>query len=146
MGLQLFKALLAFFFPNKFSIFLSELIEGFSNLREILDESSVESCMTKELPNYFYICWGWQFGNKLNFCFVNFYSPAGNNVPRYNSLVNHKMALLPVEHQVLFYAPLQDSLKISQTFFKVASIYSDIIMYTSIMRSTISLNILSIHL
>ena len=83
--------------------------------------------MTKELLNCLYICWRCQFGNKFNFCFVNFYSPTGNNVSQYNSFVNHKMALLPVEHQVLFYAPLQDSLKISQTFFKIAYIYSDII-------------------
>ena len=112
MGFQLFKALLAFLFPNKFSIFFYEFIEGFSNLRDVFDESSIESCMTKEFPNCFYIRWGGQFGNKFNFCFVNFYSPAGNNVPQYNSLVKHKMALLSVEHQVILYAPLQNSLQI----------------------------------
>ena len=83
--------------------------------------------MTKELPNCFYIRWRRQFGNKFNLCFINFYSPGGNNVPQYNSLVNHKMALLLVKHQVLLYAPLQDGLQISQTFFKIASIYSDVI-------------------
>ena len=83
--------------------------------------------MTKELPDCFYICWRWQLGDEFNFCFVDFYSPAGNNVSQYNSLVNHKMALLPVEHQVLLYAPLQDGLQISQTFFKIASVHSDII-------------------
>ena len=79
--------------------------------------------MAKELPNCFYICWRRQFGNKFNFCLVNFYSPAGNNMPQCNSLVHHKMAFLPVKHQVLFNAPLQDSFKISQTFFKVIHVY-----------------------
>ena len=127
MGLQLFIALLAFFLLNKSSIFSQELVEGFSNLREVFDESSVEAGMTQELPNYFYICWRWQLGDEFNFCFVDFYSPTGNNVSQYDSLVNHKMALLPVEHQVLLYAPPQDGLQISQTFFIISSIDSDII-------------------
>ena len=76
MKFQLFKALLAFSFPNKFGIFLKELVQGFSNLRKVFNESSVEACMTKELPNCFHICWGRQFGNKFDLCFINFYSTA----------------------------------------------------------------------
>ena len=83
--------------------------------------------MTKELPNCSYICWRGQLGDEFNFCFVDFYSSAGKNVSQCNSLVNLKMELLPIEHQVLLYAPLKDGLQISQTFFKIASIHSDII-------------------
>ena len=83
--------------------------------------------MTKELSNCLYIRWRWQLGNKFNFCLVNFYSPARDNVSQYNSLVDHKMALLPVEHQVLLYASLQDGFQINQTFFKIATIYNDVI-------------------
>ena len=127
MKFQLFKALLPFSLPNKFGIFLKGLVQGFSNLRKLFNESSVEACMTKELPNCFHICWGRQFGNKFDLCFINFYSPAGNNVPQYDSLVNHKMAFLLVKHQVLLYAPLQDGFQIGQTFFKITSIYCDVI-------------------
>ena len=68
--------------------------------------------MTKELPNCFYICWGRQFGNNVDLGFINFNSPAINNMPQYDSLVYHKMAFLLVKHQVLFYAPLQDGFQI----------------------------------
>ena len=81
MGPQLFKALLIVPILRKFNIFLKKLIEGFSNLRKFLDKSHVKACMAKELPDFFYICWGRQFGNKFNFCLVNFYSPVGNVLP-----------------------------------------------------------------
>ena len=106
MGPQLFEALLTVSIPRKFSIFLEQLIEGLSNLRKVPDKSPVKAWMTKELPNYFYICWRRQFGNKFNFFLVNFNFPAGNDMSQHNPLVHHKMAFLLVKHQVLFNAPL----------------------------------------
>ena len=110
MKFQFFKTLLAIFLPNEFGIFLKKLIQGFSNLCKVFNEPSVEACMTKELSNCFHICWGRQFGNNVDFGFINFNSPARNYVPQYNSLVYHKMSFFPVKHQIFLYAPLQDGL------------------------------------
>ena len=46
---------------------------------------------------------------------------------QHNSLVDHKMAFLLVQHQVLLDTPMLDSLQVDQAFFKAPSINCDII-------------------
>ena len=112
MKFQLLKTFLAIFIPVEFGILFKKLVQGFSNLGKVFNEPSVEACMTKELSNCFHICGRLQLGNNVDFGFINFNSSARYYMPQYNSLVYHKMALLPIKHQILLYAPLQDGLQI----------------------------------
>ena len=45
---------------------------------------------------------------------------------QHNSLVDHKMAFFPIQHQVLLDTPMQDSLQVDQAFFKAPSINCNI--------------------
>ena len=44
-----------------------------------------------------------------------------------NSLIYHKMKLLPVKHQVFFNVFIKNSLKVGQALLKSTSIYGDVI-------------------
>ena len=83
--------------------------------------------MSKELPHSLHICGRGEFGNELNFFFVNLNSPLGYDMSQHNTLVYHKMALFPVQHQIFLNAPVHDCFKVDQAFFKTTPIYSDVI-------------------
>ena len=48
-------------------------------------------------------------------------------MPKHNSLVDHEMALFPVQHQIFLNAPMQDSLKVDRAFFETPSIYRNVV-------------------
>ena len=48
-------------------------------------------------------------------------------MPKDNSLIYHKMALLPVKHQVFFNASVKNSLKVRQALLKSTTINGDVI-------------------
>jgi len=99
------KCLLAILIKNKWGLFHQQLAQRPGDLAKILDESPIESCMAQKRANLFHCTWGWKVGHQIHLCLVNLYPLMRNNVPKYNPLLHHIMALLPVEHQVLLFAP-----------------------------------------
>ena len=60
--------------------------------------------MAKELPYSFDGRWRWQLDNKFNLSFAHFNAFIGNDMSKDNFLVYHKMAFLPVKHQIFLNA------------------------------------------
>src|SRR3954469_11481081 len=72
--------------------------------------------------NTFNVPWIGHPFNGFNFCLVHFNSPCGNLVSKNYPFVNHEMALLPIEHQICFFASLQNFIMIVKTVVKGVSI------------------------
>ena len=113
--------------------------------------------MTKELPTCFYICWRWQLGDKFNFCFVNLEISSifalSTSIPLLEIMCPSRIPLLTIKwyfsqlstrffsmHLYMMASRLVRHSSKSPPYIVISC------MYTSIMRSTISLNMLSIHL
>ena len=83
--------------------------------------------MPKKLSHCFHICGSGEFGNKLNFRFIDLNSLVGYDMSNHNSLVDHKMVLFLVKHQIFLNTPMQDGFQADQAFFKTPSIYCNVI-------------------
>src|ERR1041385_3747357 len=83
--------------------------------------------MTEKSTNTFDVPW---IGHPLN-CFdlgpVHLNSPLGNLVAKNNSLVDHKMALLLIKHQVCLLTSPQKIVNVVETMVKRGSIDGEII-------------------
>ena len=78
--------------------------------------------MTEKNTNTFDVPWIGHPFNSFNLRLVHFNSPLRNHVTKNDPFVNHEVALLPVEHKICFFTPLQNFIKIVETVVKGASI------------------------
>src|SRR4051812_9541521 len=83
--------------------------------------------MTDKSLNTLDVPWIGHPFKSFNFRLVHFNSPLGNLVTKDDPLVNHKVALLPIEHQICFFTSLQNFTKIVETVLKGGSIDEKII-------------------
>src|SRR4051812_46546515 len=117
-----FEGFLTIFIKNKRNVLLKKISEGSRSLRKVFNKSSIETSMTEKTSNTFDVPW---IGNPFN-CFdlgsVHLNSPLGNLVAENNSLVEHKVALLPVKHQISLLTSLQNFIKVVETMVKRGSI------------------------
>src|ERR1041384_7724723 len=97
---------------------MEKISEGSRSLRKVLDKSSIETSMTEKTTNTFDVPRIGHPFNSFNFHFVHFNSPLGNLVTKNNPLVNHEVALFPIEHQICFFTSLQYFIKIAETVVK----------------------------
>jgi len=61
--------------------------------------------MAQKRANLFHRSWGRKVGYQIYLRLVYLYPLMRDDVSEHNSLLYHKMALLPIEHQVLLFAP-----------------------------------------
>jgi hypothetical protein len=66
------ERLKALFREDERGIFGKKMSEGSSNLGEVLNESSIEACMSQETTNFLHIGGWWQLFNNFNLCPVHF--------------------------------------------------------------------------
>src|SRR3954470_16949402 len=125
--LKNFEGFLTIFIIYKRNILLEKIGEGSQGLRKVLDNSSIETSMAEKTTNTFDVPWIGHPFNSFNLCLVHFNSPFGNLVTQNYTFVNHEMALLPIEHQICFFASLQNFIKIVETVVKGGSIDGKVI-------------------
>src|SRR3954465_7885468 len=77
--------------------------------------------------NTFNVPWIRHPFNSFNFSLDHFNSPFGNLVSKNYPFVNHEMELLPIEHQICFFASLQNFIKIVEIVVKGGSIDKKVI-------------------
>src|SRR4051812_15553195 len=78
--------------------------------------------MTEKTMNTFDVPWIGHPFNSFNLCLVHLNSTFGNLVTKNYTFVNHEMILLPIKHQICFFASLQNFIKIVETVVKGGSI------------------------
>src|SRR3954466_10098828 len=83
--------------------------------------------MTGNTTNTFDIPWIWHPLNCFDLGPVHLNSPLGNLVAKNNSLVDHKVELLPVKHQIRLLTSLQNFIKVVETMVKRGSIDGEIV-------------------
>src|SRR3954453_4998029 len=83
--------------------------------------------MTKITTNTFNIPWIGHFLNCFHFGSLYFNTSFRNFMPKNNSFINHKVALLPIKHKISFLTSLQNFIKVVQTIIKGSSIDGKII-------------------
>src|ERR1041385_1704249 len=125
--LKNFESLLTIVIKYKRNILLGKISEGSRRLRKVFNKSSIETSMTEKTTNTFYVPW---IGHPFN-CFslgpVHLNSPLRNLVAKNNSLVDHKVTLLPVKHQICLLTSLQNFIKVVDTMVKRGSIDGEIV-------------------
>jgi hypothetical protein len=70
--------------------------------------------MAKKASDTFNIHRLLELSNHINLGLVNFNASGRDLMTKYNALGHHKLALLPIEHQVGFFAPLQHGVQVLQ--------------------------------
>src|SRR3954469_16018127 len=83
--------------------------------------------MTEKTTNTFHVPSIGHTFNSFNICLVHFNSPLGNLVIKNDPFINHEVALLPIEHQICFFASLKNFVKIVETVVKGGSIDDEIV-------------------
>src|SRR3954466_3713098 len=83
--------------------------------------------MTKNTKNTFNIPWIGNFLNCFHFGSVYFNTSFRNFMPKNNSFINHKVALLPIRNKISFFTSLHNFIKIVQTIIKGSPIYGETI-------------------
>src|SRR3954451_770008 len=78
--------------------------------------------MTKNTTNTFNIPWIGHFLNCFHFGSVYFNTSFRNFIPKNNSFINHKVALLPIKNKISFFTSLQNFIKVVQTIIKGSSV------------------------
>src|SRR3954453_9182973 len=74
--------------------------------------------MTKITTNTFNIPWIAHFLNWFHFGSVYFNTSFRNFMPKNNSFINHKVALLPIQNNISFFTSLQNFMNVVQTIIK----------------------------
>src|SRR5664279_3315372 len=90
------KGFLTIFVKNKRNIFLKKISKRPRGFREILNKPSIETSMTKKIAYTFNVPWIWHFLNSFNFVSINFNTCFRNFMPKNNTFIYHKVALLPI--------------------------------------------------
>ena len=88
--------MLASLIENKWGLLHQQLAQGPGDLAEVLYESPVKSYMAQKRMNIFHSTWGWNVCDQIHLRFVNLNPTLRYDVPQYNALLYHEMALLPI--------------------------------------------------
>jgi hypothetical protein len=102
------KCLLAVFVKIERGLLHQQFAQGPGNFAEVLDKSPIKYCMAQKRANFFHRSWGPKVGYQIYLRLVYLYPPTRDYMPEHNSLLYHKMSLLPIEHQVLLFTPHQN--------------------------------------
>src|ERR1041385_2527629 len=125
--LKNFEGFLTIFIKKKRNVLLEKISEGSRSHRKVFNKSSIETSMTEKTTNTFDVPWVGHPFNFIDLGSVHFNSPLGNLVAKNNSLVDHKVALLPVKHQIFLLTSLQNFIKVVDTMVKRGSIDGEIV-------------------
>src|SRR3954470_20683493 len=83
--------------------------------------------MTKKTTNSFNIPRTWHFLNCFHFSSVDINTSFRNFMPKNNSFIYHKVALLPIKNKISFFTSLQNFIQVVQIIIKGSSIDGKII-------------------
>jgi hypothetical protein len=108
------ERLKALFCEDEWGIFGWKMHEGSSNLREIVNESLIKSCMFQKATNPLHIGGRRYLFNYTNLCLIYLDPFLQNFMPKDNSFSDHEMTLLPVWEKVGHLTPLQHFIEVCQ--------------------------------